>query len=146
MSHLETSYFTYAFFERITNKPDARSDPEKELQVMLIDTRAMGFPLTDAILGHVESRVAAALGPFARWILKVTVRLEDVNADRGGVDKRCSIVVALRRHGVEIAEATNDDLYAAVDEAVSRIRRSVIRRAKLHLARDRRDPNGQARW
>lgn len=107
---------------------------------MLIDTRAMGFALTDAILRHVEARVAATLGPFSRRVLKVTVRLEDVNADRGGVDKRCGIVVALRRHGVEIAEAVNADLYAAVDEATSRIRRSVIRTTKRNLARDRRDP------
>ena len=107
---------------------------------MLIDTRAMGFSLTDGILGHVEARVDSALGPFSRWVLKATVRLEDVNADHGGDDKRCSIVVALRRHGVEIAEATNANLYAAVDEAANRIRRSVRRATKRHLARDRRDP------
>ena len=107
---------------------------------MLIDTRALRFSLTDAILSHVEARVAAALGPFSRWVLKVTVRLEDINADRGGVDKRCSIVVAMRRHGVEIGEATNRDLYAAVDDAVSRVRRSVIRTAKRHQSRDRREP------
>ena len=106
---------------------------------MLIDTRAMGFGLTDAILRHVEARVTATLGPFSRRVLKVTVRLEDVNADRGGIDKRCRIVVALRRHGVEVAEALDADLYAAVDEAAIRARRSVIRTAKRHLARDRRD-------
>src|SRR5688500_12531678 len=110
MCYLETSYFTYASFERINDVPDARNDPGKEIHAMLIHTRAMGFVLTDAIRRHVEARVGAALGPFARWILKVTVRLEDVNADRGGVDKRCGIVVALRRHGVEIAEAVNADL------------------------------------
>ena len=107
---------------------------------MFIDTRAMGFPLTDAIVRHVESRMESALGAFSRWVLKVTVRLDDVNADRGGIDKRCSVVVALRRHGVEVAEATDADLYAAVDEAASRIRRSVARSAKRHLSRERRDP------
>jgi ribosomal subunit interface protein len=107
---------------------------------MLIYSHANGFPLTDAIWRHVEARVEAALGPFARWLLKATVRLKDVNADRGGDDKRCRIVVRLRRHGVEIAEATHADLYAAVDEAANRIRRSVRRATKRHLARDRRDP------
>jgi ribosome-associated translation inhibitor RaiA len=111
-----------------------------EVNKMLIDTRAMGFALTDAILRHVEARVGAALGPFSRWVVKVTVRLEDVNADHGGSDKRSSIVVALRRHGVEIAEAINADLYAAIDEAASRARRAVIRTTKRHLTRDRRDP------
>lgn len=106
---------------------------------MLIHTRAIGFPLTDAILRHVESRVEAALGPFSKRVLKATVRLQDVNADRGGVDKRCGIVVALRRRGVEIAEATDADLYAAIDEAAHRIRRSVRRASKQNLAIDRRD-------
>jgi ribosomal subunit interface protein len=112
----------------------------KEVHAMLIDTRAMGFALTDALLRHVEARMESALGPFSRWVLKATVRLEDVNGDRGGDDKRCSIVAALRRHRVEIAEATNADLYAAVDEAANRIRRSVRRATKRQLARDRRDP------
>ena len=107
---------------------------------MLIDTRAIGFSLTDAILRHVEARVDAALGPFARWVLKATVRLEDINADHGGDDKRCSIVVTLRRHGFEIAEATHADLYTAVDRATNRIRRSVRRATKRHLARGRRVP------
>jgi putative sigma-54 modulation protein len=107
---------------------------------MLIYTRAMGFALTDAILRHVEARLESALGPFSRWLVKATVRLKDVNADRGGEDKRCRIVVVLRRHGVEIAEATHTDLYSAVDEAAIRIRRSVRRATKRHLGRERRDP------
>ena len=107
---------------------------------MLIDTRAIGFAMTDAILAHVEARVESALGPFSRWVLRATVRLEDVNADRGGADKRCSIVVALRRHDIRVAEATNEDLYAAVDKAANRIRRSVRRASKRRLAIARRDP------
>ena len=107
---------------------------------MLINTRSLGFPLTDAIVRHVEARIEAALGAFARRILKVTVRVEDVNADRGGIDKRCSIVVALRPSHVEIAEAVEADLYVAIDEAARRIRRSTARVSKLYLARDRRDP------
>ena len=107
---------------------------------MLVDTRAMGFALTDAILRHVEARLESALRPFSRWVLEATVRLEDINADRGGDDKRCSIVVALKRQGDEIAEATNANLYAAVDKAANRIRRSVRRATKRRLARDRRDP------
>jgi ribosome-associated translation inhibitor RaiA len=120
-------------------KPDANERRQKEINAMLIETRALGFSLTDGILRHVESRVETALGPFARWILRVTVRLDDVNADRGGIDKRCSIVVAMRRHGVEIAKAIDTDLYAAINEAATRARRSVIRTAKRHLTLARRD-------
>ena len=106
---------------------------------MFIDTRAIGFSLTEAIVRHVEARLASALGPFSRWILKITVRLDDVNADRGGIDKRCGVVVALRRHRVEVAEAIDQDLYRAIDEAASRVRKSVTRNAKRHLTRERRN-------
>lgn len=107
---------------------------------MLIDTRAVGFSLTDSIIRHVDSRIETALGPFSRWVFKTTVRLEDINADRGGIDKRCAIIVNLRRHGVVVAEAIDADLYAAIDEAARRIRRSVSRTAKKHLAAERTDP------
>ena len=107
---------------------------------MLIDTRAIGFTLTDAIVRHVEARLESSLGAFARRIVKVTVRLDDVNGTRGGVDKRCSVVVALRRHGVEIAQAVDADLYRAIDEAARRIRRPVKRAAKSHVGRERRNP------
>ena len=107
---------------------------------MLVETRAISFPLTDAIERHVEARLASALGPFSRWVLKATVRLDDINADHGGVDKRCGIVVALRQHGVQVAGAIDTDLYRAIDEASSRIRRSVARKVKRHLSRGRKDP------
>lgn len=105
---------------------------------MLIDTRAMGFALTDAIRVHVEDRIESALGHFSQWVLKVTARLEDINADRGGIDKRCILVVAIRGHGVVTAEAKNRDLYAAVDQAARRIRRLVARPIKRHTEHQRK--------
>lgn len=105
---------------------------------MLIDTRAIGFRLTDSIVRHVEAKLETSLGAFARRVLKATVRLEDINSDRGGVDKRCSVVVALRRHGVVVAEGVASDLYAAIDEAARRIRRPVQRAAERHLTLVRR--------
>ena len=111
---------------------------------MLIDTRAMGFTLTDALAGHVSFRLQAALAPFTRGVLKVTVRLEDVNASRGGVDKRCTVVAALRRGGVVIVEATHENLYVAVDEAATRICRSVKRVRGRRLTRRRKDPQRPA--
>jgi len=104
---------------------------------MLIGTRAIGFPLTEALLRYVEARMESALGAFSRQVFKVTVRLEDVNSDRGGIDKRCQVVVALRGHRTLVAEALDTDLYAAIDEAARRIRRSVadVFRREQTLAR-----------
>ena len=70
----------------------------------------------------------------------MTARLQDVNANRGGIDKRCSVVVALRRHGVVAAEETHADLYVAIDTVAHRLRRAVKRNVKRHLSRERKDP------
>ena len=107
---------------------------------MLIETKALGFSLTGAIQHHVESQIESALGPFARKVLSVTARLQDVNANRGGVDKRCSMVVTLRRRGVVTAEETHADLYVAIDTVARRLRRAVKRVTKRPLARERKDP------
>ena len=106
---------------------------------MLIDTRAIGFPLTDAIRRHVESRVESALGAVAGWVVNVTARVEDVNADRGGIDKRCGLVASLRGRGVVVVEALNADLYVAVDEAAGRLRRAAVRAVSRPMARERKD-------
>jgi len=107
---------------------------------MMIETRALGFSLTDAISQFVESRIGSVLGHFGHRVLKVTVRLEDVNAGRGGIDKRCSIVAAIRRRGVVAVEAVRDDLYSAIQEAAARIRRSVSRQVTQHVGKERSDP------
>ncbi len=107
---------------------------------MLTEIRALSFAPTDAIHRYVESRIESALGAFARRIMNVTVRLEDINAQRGGIDKRCHIVVTLRRHGLAIAEATKADLYVAIDEAAARVRRIVVRQISQHIRRQRSNP------
>jgi ribosomal subunit interface protein len=110
------------------------------MMAMLIDTRAMGFALTDAIFRHVEAGVESALAPVARWVMSVTVRLDDVNSNRGGRDKRCRLVANLRRRGVLVARATDTDLYAAIDKAAKRLRRSAVRAVTRRVLSGRKDP------
>jgi ribosome hibernation promoting factor len=109
-------------------------------QPVFIDTRASQFALTDSIVRHVESRVRSSLAPVERWVMSVTARLQDVNGDRGGIDKRCKLVAVLTHRGTVVAQATHNDLYAAVDEAARRIRRAAVRAVKRPYARDRQDP------
>src|SRR5688500_17251293 len=108
--------------------------------MMTIDTRALDFTLTDAIREHAETHVRRALSPVSRWVSDVTVRTEDVNADRGGIDKRCRVVANLRHRGAVVAEATDANLYAAIDAAAARLRRSAVRAVRRPFARARRDP------
>ena len=105
---------------------------------MLIETRPIGFALTDAIVQHVESRATSSLRPFSSRMLRATVRLEDVNADHGGIDKRCLIVVALRRRRLEVAKATDADLYLAIDMAFRKIHHAVSRVIQRSCSRERK--------
>ena len=110
---------------------------------MMIVTRALGFSVTAPIRERVESRFRSASGPSDGRVMIVTARLEDVNADSGGIDKRCRLVAGLRESGVVIAEATDADLYVAIDRAASRLRRAAVEATRRQVARDRRHPLGR---
>jgi putative sigma-54 modulation protein len=116
----------------------SRNEPLEGADTMTLNTRAIGFDLTDAIRRHVESRLGAALSPFAGRFLRVTTRLDDVNANRGGIDKRCSAIVTLPGRAPVLAEATHEDLYTAIDEVAARIRRSLKRIVKRGMRLRRR--------
>jgi ribosome-associated translation inhibitor RaiA len=105
---------------------------------MMIRTRALDFPLTPSIRERVESRIKSAVEPVGDRVMVVTARLEDVNASRGGIDKRCRFVAGLRRTGIVAAQATDIDLYVAIDRAAARLRGAVVKATRRQVARDRR--------
>ncbi len=85
--------------------------------------------VTPGLREYIDRRLYFALGRFGPAIDHVTIRVGDVNGPRGGVDKRCRIVVKLRASGSSpIAVDDNDeDLHAAVARASSRAGRTVAR-------------------
>jgi ribosomal subunit interface protein len=85
--------------------------------------------VTTGLREYIDRRLYFALGRFGSKIDHVSVRVGDVNGPRGGVDKRCQIVVKLRASGSSsIAVDDNDeDLYAAVARASHRAGRTVAR-------------------
>lgn len=107
---------------------------------MNIDIRAQGFELTESISARVTSRVQGALEPLGHHVVSVAARVGDVNAERGGVDKQCKIVVTLDRHRTAVASAVNEDLYLAIDEAARRVRRATQRLSTRKVSRQRKDP------
>lgn len=94
---------------------------------MNLDIRSLGFDLTPALLQHTERRLAFALARFTPLIRAVTVRLEDLNGPKGGLDKRCRVAATLDGQAALRAEATGADLYAAIDAAADRLGRMVVR-------------------
>jgi ribosome-associated translation inhibitor RaiA len=92
---------------------------------MHIDICGLNFRLTDAIARHIQRRVRLALGWASDSVAGAMVRVGDTNGHRGGVDKCCHIVVWLRSRRTLSGRAVDRDLYAAVDGAAARLRRSL---------------------
>ena len=95
---------------------------------MKVDVHAQGFPLTDALAQHAERRLRFALKHATDRVQNVTVRLADVNGPRGGVDKHCSVHVVLAGLPDIVTEDTEADMYIAINRAVDRVGRTVLRR------------------
>ena len=104
---------------------------------MLIDVRSPRFELTPAIRRHVEQRVESSTGVARRLIQRVSVTLDDVNAERGGQDKVCRIVAHCRGGASLVAEARHEDLYTAIDQAAEKARREALREVHRAITRER---------
>jgi putative sigma-54 modulation protein len=102
---------------------------------------AISFQMTDAIEQHARQRVELSLATASEHINSVSVRLSDINGDRGGEDKRCRIVVSLKNLNVVVVDAVDRDLYVAIDHAVSRIKDTVWRHLKRQRTLRREFPN-----
>jgi ribosomal subunit interface protein len=104
---------------------------------MQLDIQARNFPLTSALRGHVERRLGFALSTRDDHILRITVRLSDINGPRGGADKCCHIQVVLPHLPDVVIEDTEANLYAAIDRAADRAGRTVGRRLARHRDKGR---------
>lgn len=104
---------------------------------MQIDIQSRNFPLTSALQEHVERRLGFALSTRDEHILRIVVRLSDINGPRGGADKCCHIQVILPHLPDVVIEDTEVDLYAAIDRAADRAGRTVGRRLERHRDKGR---------
>lgn len=94
---------------------------------MKIRLRSRGLPPGTDFREFVELRLGFALARFSPRIEDVSVRLEDENGPKGGVDKSCRISVDLGRLGIVMAEDVDAVLEAAVSRAAECAGRTVAR-------------------
>ena len=85
---------------------------------------------------YIRRKLGTRLGKFSSSIKRVSVRVEDVNGPRGGVDQLCRIKVVLRGLPSVVFESRDSALNAAVDGALAGVERTVRRT----LARRRMKP------
>jgi len=85
--------------------------------------------VTTVLREYIDRRLHFALGRFGPAIDHVIVRVGDINGPRGGVDKRCQIVVKLRASGSNpiAIDDSDEELHVAVARASNRAERTVAR-------------------
>lgn len=95
------------------------------------------------------SRVQFALRRMSWLVPRADVQLSDVNGPRGGVDKRCQVRLTTERTGTIVISATARDWRSALDSALARATRALLRlwrRGQPRRAPDlaRQAPDAQA--
>jgi len=95
---------------------------------MEIDIQSRGFSLTEALLGYSKKRALAAMAYTSDYVSRVVIRLSDINGPRGGADKCCHVQVALAGIPDVVVDDTEVDMYTAIDRALDRARRTVVRK------------------
>lgn len=94
---------------------------------MNIDIRTSTLPLSEALCTHIERKLAFAVGRFADRISAIHVRLCDLNGPRGGLDKRCRMILFAAPRQSIVVDATDADAYAAVGHAAMKLQERVAR-------------------
>ena len=98
---------------------------------MQINFHSTGMFYSDVAQDYATNRLANTLGRFADFIDHVDVSVEDVNSDRGGPEKMCSIKVYLSNTSDPITSSVNKaEVSAAIDAASDEVGDSVRQAVK----------------
>lgn len=84
-----------------------------------------GGSLDPATREHVRGRITRTFGKYSMRIERITVRFDDVNGPRGGVDARCRIKVVIAHLESVVVEALAETAREAFDRAAASVGRAV---------------------
>lgn len=96
-------------------------------------------PVSDAMTEHIRDKVDLALRHVAERVTRVTVRVVDENGPKGGLDKRCRIVVGLAGLDPIVVQDRGDDAYAVIARAAAKVDEQVSRVTAWEHRRRARD-------
>lgn len=94
---------------------------------MQFDIRRQGIELDDEAKARLERRLDFALGRLGRHIMRVWVHMADENGPKGGISKRCRILVRLQHLPDVLVEDRDADVNVLIDRTVNRTGLSVRR-------------------
>jgi ribosomal subunit interface protein len=99
---------------------------------MQLDIRRQGIELDEEMQAHLERRLDFALGRLDHRVIRVEVHLANENSQRGGIGRRCRLLVHLKYLPDVMVEDHDDDLHTLIDRTVNRagqvVRRELDRR------------------
>ena len=104
---------------------------------MQLDIRRHGIDIDEDAKTRLSRRLDFALGRLGQHIMRVWVHLADENGQRGGIDKRCRILVRLQHLPDVLVEDRDGDLNVLIDRSVNRAGLAVRRELSRRLTRGR---------
>ncbi len=90
--------------------------------------RLAGVRVEKDARAYVRRKLRSRLAKFGASVERISVRMEDLNGPRGGVDQVCRIKGVLKGLPSIVVERRGDTLEAAVEGAVDGVERTVRRR------------------
>jgi hypothetical protein len=108
------------------DRPSKRDTGRKSAQIAAY-IRAATTDLGLHDRAYIRRKLDTHLGKFAGSIERVSVRTEDVNGPRGGIDQVCRIKIVVRGLPSVVFESRDASLKAAVDGALKGAERAVRR-------------------
>jgi len=100
---------------------------------MQVDIQSRGLSLTNEFVSYYRHKVVLALAYCSGHVRQVIVRLSDINGHHGCTQSCCHIHVKLAGMPDVVIEDTQADLYGAIDRAVNRAKRIVVRTVDRQL-------------
>jgi CBS domain-containing protein/ribosome-associated translation inhibitor RaiA len=89
--------------------------------------RVLGAELSRDDRTYIRRKLGLKLGKFATSIERISVRVEDANGPRGGIDQVCRIKVVVSGLPSVVFQAKDASLAAAIDGALMGVERAVRR-------------------
>ena len=96
------------------------------MQVLFEARDPEGAPMRDLAI----RRARFVMRRLAWLVPRARICLSDDNGPRGGVDKRCQIEVSTQQGGVLVVTTVARDWRTALDHALARVARAVVRRLR----------------
>jgi ribosome-associated translation inhibitor RaiA len=113
-------------------------EPHPAVIAISAHIRAAAHDLAAEDRAYIRGKLGRALGKFADHIVRASVRTEDTNGPRGGVDRVCRIKIVLIGLPSVVFEKRDPTLNAAVDGAISGVEQAVRRGLQRRRTKPRR--------